>query len=250
MSAPMTRLVTRFLALDDIPALLQLEIKQWKDHQAADAQTLRQRIESQPQLCIGSFCARTGRALASLFMRPISRDEIRQARRWADCAVGQSQSSADRRADSLFGISLTSVSPAAASALFEFFWPHALKAGWREIYLGSPIPGLVRALNAEPGLDVETYVHSRRGGLPRDAQLRYYHRKGFKQIVAVLPEYFPHEASRNYGVLLRGKVPLSTSLPIWGLMPRRLMNAVLKCLMSVSGVCVGTAKPSVLEGAQ
>jgi hypothetical protein len=27
-------------------------------------------------------------------------------------------------------------------ALLQFFWPRALRAGWRHIYLGSPVPGL------------------------------------------------------------------------------------------------------------
>lgn len=246
----MKPLVTRFLTLEDIPRLLELETRQWMDHQAADAQTLRQRIEAHPQLCVGSFCARSGEALASLFMRPIDPFEIQHARSWADCAAARPGRTANDSTNSLFGISLTSVNPDAASALFDFFWPHALKGGWRDIYLGSPIPGLAKALLANPGLDVERYVHSRRGGLPRDAQLRYYHRKGFKQIVAVVPDYFPHEASMNYGVLLRGKVPLSTSLPVWELMPKRMLQAVLKCLVSVSGLSVGRAKPSVLEGAQ
>ncbi|MFM8900099.1 MAG: hypothetical protein ACKOF9_09145 [Burkholderiales bacterium] len=181
-------LVTRFLDTRDIPALLALETRQWEDHQAADAQALHQRIASHPRLCIGSFCARSGEALASLFMRPISQQELQQARSWIDCAVGKQAALATCPGSSLFGISLTSVAPEAAQALFDFFWPHALKNGWHDIYLGSPIPGLQRARQADPSLDVMAYATAKRGGLPRDTQLRYYHRKGFQEIVSVLPK--------------------------------------------------------------
>lgn len=241
-------IVSRFLSVNDIPRLLQLEQCQWEAHQAADASALRQRIERHPDLCVGSFCARSGDVLASLFMRPISQREIQQARSWTECAVDRTDGSAAARGHSLFGISLTSVEPQAALALFDFFWPHALKKGWRDIYLGSPIPGLQRALAAEPSLDVSTYVHAKRGGLPRDIQLRYYHRKGFQQIVSVLPNYFPHEASLNHGVLLRGHVPLSRWWPLWSALPMGLLQALLKGLVRFSGIQAGRAKPSGMQG--
>jgi hypothetical protein len=241
-------IVSRFLSVNDIPRLLQLEQCQWEAHQAADTSALRQRIERHPDLCVGSFCARSGDVLASLFMRPISQREIQQARSWTQCAVGRIDDSATARGHSLFGISLTSVEPQAALALFDFFWPHALKNGWRDIYLGSPIPGLQRALAADPNLDIHTYVHTKRGGLPRDTQLRYYHRKGFQQIISVLPDYFPHEASLNHGVLLRGHVPLSRWSPMWSLLPMAVLQALLKRLVSLSGVQAGRAKPSEMQG--
>jgi hypothetical protein len=242
------RFATRFLTIDDIPALLQLEKRQWEAHQAASAEALRQRIENHPRLCMASFCPRSGEVIASLFMRPISRQEIQQARTWTDCSVGASPSSSVERPSSLFGISLTSVEPQAALALFDFFWPQALKNGWRDIYLGSPIPGLQRALAADPHLDVHTYVRAKRGGLPRDTQLRYYHRKGFQEIVSVLPNYFPHEASLNHGVLLRGHVPLSRWCLLWSLLPMGLLQALLKGLVRLSGVQAGRAKPSDMQG--
>jgi hypothetical protein len=92
-----------------------------------------------------------------------------------------------RVSNSLFGISLTSVDPQAAAAIFEFFWPHALKNGWREIYLGSPVSGLKCALDQDSSLDAKTYIYARRGGLPLDPQLRYYRKKGFTDIVSFIP---------------------------------------------------------------
>jgi hypothetical protein len=220
MSRP---LATRFLTLSDIPALLQLESRQWTSNQAADGEALRRRLTAYPELCVGSFHAHTGEALASLFMKPISRRGIEQARCWADCAEAHAEGDPRR----LFGISLTSIAPEAACALFEFFWPHALKNGCREIYLGSPVPGLRQAMQEDATLDAETYARSRRGELPRDAQLRYYHQKGFREVVAVLPGYFPHEPSLDHGVVLRGHVPLSRLCPLWQLLPMRVLRVLL-----------------------
>lgn len=41
-------------------------------------------------------------------------------------------------------------------------------------------------------------------GHAQDPQLRYYWQKGFKTIVACKPDYFPHAASLDYGVVVRG----------------------------------------------
>jgi hypothetical protein len=231
-------IVTRFLQPADVPSLLALEARQWTARQAADAATLIARIETHPQLCIGAFCAETGEALASLFMKPISRQEIERARCWENCArlaqtapQRETQRESQRespRTRSLFGISLTSVDGEAAWSLVRFFWPHALKQGWQEIYLGSPMPGFRRARERERQLAAEHYARSRRGGLPLDPQLRYYHRKGFRQIVAVLPGYFPHEASLDHGAVLRGRVPLAALWPLWRGVPLPLLQRVSK----------------------
>lgn len=220
-------IVTCFLQPGDLPALLALERRQWTARQAADAAMLRHRIEAHPDLCVGAFCADTGEALASLFMKPTTRETIKRARCWEDCArLGEPQQQQQRRSRtrSLFGISLTSVDGQAAWSLIRFFWPHALKQGWREIYLGSPMPGLRRAREMEQQLAAEHYARARRGGLPLDPQLRYYHRKGFKEIVAVRPGYFPHEDSLDHGAVLRGRVPLATLWPLWRRLPLPLLQ--------------------------
>ncbi|MET0209064.1 MAG: hypothetical protein ABW220_08470 [Burkholderiaceae bacterium] len=222
--------IARFLCHEDIPALLRLESSQWDPHQSADASTLRERIEQHPGLCVGAFGARSGAALASLFMRPPTHERATRARRWADSARGAAPCPQGRRADALFGISLTSIEPAAVTALMRFFWPHALKGGWRRIYLGSPMPGLDRALERDPGLDVDRYARTRRGALPLDPQLRYYHRHGFTRLVAVQADYFPHAASRDHGALLCGKVPLSEGAALWRVLPLRWLVALTDAL--------------------
>lgn len=196
-------LVSRHLQVKDVPALMRLEHRQWDAAQAASESAVLSRLRAHPALCFGTFCARTGEALASLFMKPVERDHILRIRNWGDCA----SSGDDRPAGSsrsLFGISLTSVDPQAVAVLEAHVWPRVCQAGWHEIYLGSPMPGLRHALSQEPFLNAHAYAHSKRGNLPRDAQLRYYHRKGLRDIVAVLPGYFPHGEALNYGVLLRG----------------------------------------------
>ncbi len=235
-------IVPRFLTIDDISTLLELESLQWASNQAASADALCKRLLDYPELCMGAFCSHTGKALASLFMRPISQQEIAHARRWEDCAV-TTHDSIEKKTNSLFGISLTSVDPRAAAALFSFFWPHALKNGWRQIYLGSPIPGFKRALENNPSLDVVTYAHTRRGKLPLDPQLRYYHGKGFTRIVAVLPDYFPHDASLDHGVLIQGTVPLSQLCPVWQRLPFKTLQVILNCIEHVEDIYAEYTRP-------
>lgn len=195
-------LQSRLLQPEDIPTLLRLERRQWDDTQAASAQALRQRMESHPTLCAGTFCGRTGEALCSFFLKPVSRDKIPKIKRWDDGILdGGSTPKASR---SLFGISATSVDPQAFRALEAYLLPRLLRQGWTEIYLGSPMPGLKAALSRDPLLTAQGYAHEKRRHLPRDVQLRYYHGKGFTDIVAVLPGYFPHGDALDYGVLLRG----------------------------------------------
>lgn len=227
-SAPEQRapaLTARFLTPDDIPALMRLEARQWNHEQAADALVMRRRIETHPQLCLGSFCPRTGEALASLFMKPIAAERIVQARNWHECAA-LDDGARDSGTRSLFGISLTSVDGAASWALIRFFWPHALRAGWRDIYLGSPLPGLARALRDEPSLAPASYAEQTRWGLPVDPQLRYYHRRGFRELVGVRADYFPHAESLDHGALLRGVIPLSHLGPLWRRMPLTTLQAM------------------------
>ncbi|MCH8618860.1 hypothetical protein [Undibacterium sp. TS12] len=237
-------IVPRFLTIDDISTLLELESRQWTSNQAASADKLRKRLLDYPKLCLGAFCSHTGKALASLFMRPISPEEVAHARRWEDC-VEAAHDSTERKTSSLFGISLTSVEPRAVAALFSFFWPHALKNGWRQIYLGSPIPGFKRALENNPSLDANTYAHSQaRGGkLPFDPQLRYYYGKGFTRIVAVLPDYFPHDASLDHGVLIQGTVPLSQLWLVWQRLPFKILKVILHCVEYVEDTYAEYMKP-------
>ena len=183
--------------------LLQLEARQWDMEQAATEDVLRARLMAHPTLCVGTFCTRTGEALTSLFMQPVDREKMQKVRSWSDCA-GSGQAATESASRSLFGISLTSVDPAAVAALEAYIWPLALRSGWREIYLGSPMPGLRAALSQDPGLSAHAYAHAKRRHLPRDPQLRYYYQKGLRDIVAVLPGYFPHGDALDYGVLLRG----------------------------------------------
>lgn len=205
------RVHARFLTDRDLPALLELEQEKWTDVQAASRAQLQARIDAHPDLAVGAFCSRSGRLLASLFMRPVADDFHRCVATWEDCTLLPSPATGT----TLFGISLTSRDQAGVTALLKFFWPYALKRGWRYIYLGSPVPGLRDWMAAHPEGHVEDYVHARRRGLPLDPQLRYYASRGFDKIVSIKRDYFPHERSLDYGVLLRGTVPLSILRPVW-----------------------------------
>jgi predicted metal-dependent hydrolase len=218
----------RFLKKSDVDALMVLERKKWNEEQTASESDLTQRIERYPHLCVGAFSARTGEVLASLFMKPIGTAEMRQAPNWESCARIGTQRQA--KTNLLFGISLSSIQPAAVESILEFFWPHALKAGWRKIFLGSPVPGLREWKRKNPDVPVEKYVYDKRRGLPRDPQLRYYWEKGFKNIAACKEEYFPHEASLNYGVVICGDVPLSSLSFLWKRLPLSWLRGMRKIL--------------------
>ncbi len=226
----MAILHTRFLEPADIPVLLELERSKWEPNQAADDETLLQRILAHPKLCMGSFCPRSGRALASLFLCPVVPAMFTAPTRWERAAMVETfdrVESTDSR--SLFGISLSSNNAKAVKALFKFLYPHVLKEGWRDIYLGSPIPGFRQALAENPDLTVWRYVHANKRsgrGVPLDPQLRYYFKKGFKHIVSIQENYFPHEASMNYGVILRLPIPLSKPRSLWKIMPFFILESI------------------------
>ncbi|UVM47883.1 MULTISPECIES: hypothetical protein [unclassified Pseudomonas] len=219
----------RFLSPTDIPSLLELEQRKWESDQRADVSMLASRVASFPALSIGAFCTRTGTALASLFMKPTRHDIISKCPTWQDCARKQ-HGDESAKTGVLFGISLSSVDPKAAQAIFEFFWPHALKAGWSDIYLGSPVPGLRNWISKNPDIPVAQYVRGEHKGLPLDPQLRYYFKKGFRKIVAIKDNYFPHEPSLDFGVLILGKVPLSGLSFIWKRVPLPWLQRMKKLL--------------------
>ena len=219
----MSILKVRFLDLNDIPALMNLEWSKWEKNQAASSTMLQKRIQSHPEPCIGAFCLHTGMALASLFMRPVNSAMFTAPTRW-DAAADVDTISPIVEGDSrsLFGISLSSNNAEAVKEIFKFFYPHALKAGWHDVYLGSPIPGFRKARQNNPNLSVWQYVHAKRkgkAGEPLDPQLRYYFRKGFKHIVSIQENYFPHPESMDYGVILRKVIPLSRPRPLWQVTP-------------------------------
>lgn len=209
--------------MDDIPALLALERRQWTDEQAADPAEFRERIEAHPDLCGGAFCACTGELLGSVFAKPTHDAEWTDPGNWAQSASLDDQLAGklpqQKRTHCMFGISLTSVEPGAAVQLLAFYYLYLLKRGYREIFLGSPMPGLKRHLQRHPGASVEAYARATRSGMPVDPQLRYYHGKGWREIVAVRENYFPHEASCDYGAILKAKVPMRHLALLFKLVP-------------------------------
>lgn len=218
----------RFLRKDDIERLLVLEHKKWTPEQAARPEDMARRIEAYPNFCLGAFSSETGEALASLFAKPIADERLRSAATWADCATVDLPPRTRTR--KLFGISLTSVDQDALNRILEVFWPIALKGGFREIFLGSPVPGLRAWRRQNADSPVEEYVFAKHNDRPLDPQLFYYHEKGFKSIEACKPDYFPHERSLNYGAVLRAKIPLSAGAPLWQIMPSAWLRRATRLL--------------------
>ena len=212
----------RFLRSSDVDALMALEAKKWEMEQAADAQTMLDRIECYPDLSIGAFDSRTGELLASLFMKPIDAAEVLEKQSWQDLATVQ-ESEKGRKYRDLFGISLSSRKPAAVEALMIFFWPYALKKGLRHIYLGSPMPGLRVWQQRFPDESVEEYIRLCKGNIPIDPQIRYYRTRGFTRLVTVKRDYFPHADSLDYGAILRGEIPLHKMHMLWRVLPLKVL---------------------------
>lgn len=213
----MSTLQTRFLEPKDIPALIALEHSKWEPHQAASGTTLLERIQAHPDLCIGTFCPHTGKVLASLFMRPISSAMFTAPTRWEIAVNVDTINAMHGHSRSLFGISLSSDNAQAVKEIFKFFYSHSPKAGWHDVYLGSPIPGFRKARENNPNLAVWQYVHAKKkfhADEPLDPQLRYYFKKGFKHIVSIQENYFPHADSMDYGVILRHVIPRSRPRPL------------------------------------
>jgi hypothetical protein len=234
LTAAATAPVIRLLQPADIDRLLVLEHQQWTARQAACADTMLQRMAAWPLLSIGAFCPHSGAALASLFLRPVRAQDVRRAATWYDCASAP-PGDAPAGEPSLFGISMTSVHPGAVQPMLQHLWLQAVRNGWREVYLGSPIPGLRRALQRRPGLAAEAYARQYRHGLPADPQLRYYHGKGFREIVAVRPGYFPHEESLDHGVVLRHALPYGDLQWMLRQMPDTLLRQIAAGLYLPAG---------------
>lgn len=220
-AAPTTQPLARHLRLSDIPSLMALEQQKWTAEQAASAEVMAARIAAYPGLCFGAFCPHTGKALSSLFLKPTSRALLEAARSWDDCANLETRPSEQdlRRERLLFGISMSSTSPRAVDVMLDFYLVQLIRHGWRGVVLGSPIPGLRNWKLDHPHGRVEDYVYSTVRGRPRDPQLRYYDHKGFHQILKVLPNYFPHEASLDHGVLIATRIPLAWAAPLWRQLP-------------------------------
>jgi hypothetical protein len=233
----MSRFEIRYLKPSDVPALVALEEAKWEPDQAATTDALHQRIQRYPELSIGAFCRATGQALASLFMRDIPPELFTAPTRWSNAADVRNDYGGAHLGHSLFGISLSSSNGDAVQAIFAFFYPRALRAGWRDIYLGSPIPGFRKAREKNPALTIWQYVHAKRHAAsdePMDPQLRYYHRKGFRHIVSIQEDYFPHPDSLDYGVILRGEIPLARPTRLWRMIPLPMLERVASVGLKLS----------------
>lgn len=210
------KLEARRATVADIDVLMALERSKWTEEQSTSAEEMRARILAYPELSLAVFCPTTGEALASCFLKPISLEALRRAETWADCAAVEPRPPKTR---ALFGISLSSISPAAVDAIGIYLWSQCLRGRWREIYLGSPVPGLRAWRLKNPDVPIAEYVFAKRRGLPLDPQLRYYFGKGYRRIIAWKAGYFPHAASLDHGVIIRAATPLAWAWPLWSVVP-------------------------------
>lgn len=224
-------IIVRFIKPDDIPALLELEHTRWNDSQAASTNEMLERINKYPEFSVGAFAAETGKALASLFTRPAYSHAIEQAKNWYECVHSEEKGTNKKSYDALYGISLSSCDKNAIELIMIFLFPIVLKYGIKKCYLGTPIPGLTTWMDHNPHKTVTEYIFDKQRKIPQDPQLRYYQTLGFKQIVAIKPDFFPHDASLNYGVLICGKVPFFQLAYIFKMVPFTWLHKLAEMIL-------------------
>jgi len=82
------------------------------------------------------------------------------------------------------------------------------------IFTGSRIPMFKSYREKHPEITAEEYVKLRRGKKFYDYELNLYHQSGLAPVNAkVIPNFFPDEASLNYGVLIFDNNPLREAEP-------------------------------------
>ncbi len=226
----MKKIIVRKLSLNDIDKLIILEKKKWLENQLPNKITLATRINAYPELSFGAFCSVNNDALASLFLKPTNLNIFRNSDKvtWESCSK-ITEESLNTTYKYLFGISLTSICPEATDKIFAYFYGYLLKENYRSVLLGSPIPGYQKALEKEANLCVYEYVNRKspsKPKLPYDPQLRYYYKRGFHHIISIQPDYFPHENSKDYGVILEGHIPLRELGFIWRHLPQSLLQKI------------------------
>ncbi len=208
-------LEVRQLTFKDLRSLEALEIKKWGQN-GASLNLLNSRIANSPNFSWAVFDDKN-EALASCFVMGSSHEKILNSKSWFESTDNGTAKTHDSEAKVWFGISLSGDHPPAVDLLLKEVCANLFRQGVQSVYLGAPIPGYSFWKEFNPKGSVEDYVHSfkivRRKKIYRDPLINYYCQLGFK-IVKVLPDYFPHEKSDDFGVLIRLDNPLAKLAPI------------------------------------
>lgn len=195
----------RHLLESDMPELLRLEQEKWGP-QSATRKMLVSRLTLLQGYCWGAF--RDDVLVSSLFCMRRSEVSILEARTWAQACDNGLATSHDVSQRAIFGISLTGSDLKGTRAILERLALELRSEDISAVYLGTPLPRLGDWLDANPDGDPASYTakiklfpDGRR--LPTDPQLSYYYQLGFHTVVAVRPNYFPHERSRDWAAVIR-----------------------------------------------
>ncbi|MBV8056533.1 MAG: hypothetical protein JO071_14970 [Deltaproteobacteria bacterium] len=196
-------MVTRSVTVEDVSRLRRLEVEKW-GKEGASEYTLTRRIQNTPGFCWATFDSR-GEALASCFVMGTTKQKILASKDWYETTDDGTASSHEASSLHWFGISLSSKSEHALADIAIYMALEVLRKGIRAVYLGSPMPGFARWKQANPMGTAMQYVTSwnltKGKRLHIDPLLRSYVKAGF-EIVDVLPNYFPHARSLNWGALI------------------------------------------------
>lgn len=197
--------------VDDLPAILHVE-DSWHEQGRADNDKFSARLEKFPH---GFFLACTddshNTVVATITAMPISyqADDISRFSNWDDVTGNGYLRAFDLAAcNSLYIVSGIIDKHYRGQDIFA---PMVLREvalaqelGLRYVLAGAVLPGYARHCQKRGDCAAHDYVSTRRGQHLLDPLLAMYEAIGFTVPDAshVIPEYFPDDASRNYGALV------------------------------------------------
>jgi len=229
------KITVRHVVPSDVPTLVELDHRVWKTkEQQADSYTFIERIKNCGDTCWAVFIGKA--AIASLYIMGVTHKQVMKSNSWDQITDKGTARSSIPYSQEWFGIGLAATQNAKKADAVEKLMTEAaieaLRLGIRYVYLGSPIPGLRKWLKKNRDKGINEYVYAKKvDNLPLDPQLRYYYKEGFRKIVQIKQNYFPHEKSLDYGVILRLENPFWRMKIAFRLLPTFLLRLIIHFFM-------------------
>ncbi len=227
--------ITRELISADAYGLFELEQEVWKD-EAASIPMLEKRIKNTKGFCWAAYDD-FNNAKASAFMMGISKSKLELAKDWYETTDSGTAQFHDPASKVVFGISLAGINSEAVDDVLTRFSVKVLLNGIKEVYLGSPLSGLVEYKNKHPDVDVNEYVFKKTviegKKRYRDSHLNYYSQLGFKP-VAIKENYFPYPGSDGYAAIICAKNPFFPLAPLFRWIGEERINKNFKIIRKIA----------------
>lgn len=208
---------------NDIEKIIQLDHLKWEEG-AANEDLIQSRLTHCLETSWGCFDAK-GDLHASIFLMRKERSNILTGKDWFDITDNGKAISNDPSANHLFSISFTSRSPEATLFIRKKLEAYCLRKKIISVLTGSPVPGYEKWIKKNENGKLEEYLlkHQYR---KLDHQLNLYKKYGFTKILAGKDNYFPHQKSMNYGVIIEKVTPWMKTLPL-KLIPEEILMKLI-----------------------